>query len=252
MLGAMERTGTARAPTVPWQEDLASAARRLGAAVGAGFAAGALVGGIGGRLAMLVLRLTSNDGLHGLESDDGFVMGQVTGASLFLVGFCAMLGVLGALLYVAVRAWLPAPWRPALTAIFGGVVGGALFVHADGIDFRLLEPRGLAVALFVALPAAYGFAMGSLVERLVPRAASSTARGWFLGLLPLLVLGFAGEIGLLLGLAIGVLWAVHRSAPGAGAAAWTSPSVRWTGRALLLALMVWSLATLARDVTRIL
>jgi len=45
----------------------------VGAASGA--IAGALVGGIGGRLAMLLLRLTSPDAVTGMISDDGFEIG---------------------------------------------------------------------------------------------------------------------------------------------------------------------------------
>jgi hypothetical protein len=248
----MDRGAMASISTpVPWREDLASSARRLSAVVVAGFVAGAAIGGIGGRLAMLVLRLTSSDTLHGLESDDGFVMGQVSGASLFLLAFTSLLGVLGALLYAAVRGWLPGPARPALAGVFGGVVGGALVVHPDGIDFRLLEPLWLAVALFVALPAAYGVAMSHLVERLLRRADRSSGRLWFLGLIPLVLLALSPPGSLLL-LGLGVAWAIHRNAPGAGAAAWASPPVVWIGRALLLGLTAWSFAALVRDVTQIL
>src|ERR1044071_7492543 len=48
----------------------------VGAASGA--IAGALVGGIGGRLAMLLLRLTSPDAVTGMISDDGFEIGVVS------------------------------------------------------------------------------------------------------------------------------------------------------------------------------
>ena len=37
--------------------------------------AGLLVGGVGGRVAMLLLRLTSDPRLRGLETDDGFTIG---------------------------------------------------------------------------------------------------------------------------------------------------------------------------------
>ena len=44
----------------------------------AGAIAGLLIGGIGGRLAMLLLRLTSDEIVLGLTSDDGFEIGVVT------------------------------------------------------------------------------------------------------------------------------------------------------------------------------
>src|SRR4029079_19057210 len=52
---------------------------------GSGAIAGALVGGVGGRLAMLLLRITSPDLVVGMTSDDGFEIGVVSGAAAALV-----------------------------------------------------------------------------------------------------------------------------------------------------------------------
>ena len=123
-----------------WQQDLLASARRVSAGVVGGLATGALIGGVGGRLAMFVLRVTSDPSLHGLETDDGFTIGRFSGETLFLVLATAALGVIGGLLYLAVRPWLPERWRAALTGVFGGIVGGALFISPDGIDFTLLDP----------------------------------------------------------------------------------------------------------------
>jgi hypothetical protein len=245
---------TSIATAVPWQEDLTSSARRISAVTVAGLVSGAVIGGVGGRVAMLLLRLTSSDALHGLESDDGFVMGQVSGASLFLILFTGVLGVLGALFYVAVRGWFPFGSRAVLAGIFGAAVGGAGVVHPDGLDFRLLEPLWLAVALFVALPALYGVAMSVLVERALRRDAEGALAGgrlWFLGLIPFIALGLFGPPGILILLLVGGVWWVHRSVPGF-AALWQAPVVVWIGRALLLALTAWSFAALLRDVRQIL
>jgi hypothetical protein len=43
-----------------WQQDLMASARRISACIVGGLLMGAMVGGIGGRLAMLALRLTSD------------------------------------------------------------------------------------------------------------------------------------------------------------------------------------------------
>ncbi len=45
--------------------------------------AGLLVAGIGGRLAMFILRVTSGSEVIGLESDDGFVIGRFTTDTFF-------------------------------------------------------------------------------------------------------------------------------------------------------------------------
>ena len=97
----------------------------LSGAAAAGFLAGGLVGGIGGRLGMFVLRLTSNPSLHGLETDDGFTIGIFSGATLFLLLLTAVLGAAGGLVYVIVRPWLPEAARPWLFDGLAGVVGGA-------------------------------------------------------------------------------------------------------------------------------
>ena len=44
-------------------------------------------------------------------------------------------------------------------------LGGSAILHADGIDFRVLEPRLLSVAMFIAIPAAGAALMAVLVER---------------------------------------------------------------------------------------
>ncbi|MGZ5212341.1 MAG: hypothetical protein ACXWEG_08130 [Actinomycetota bacterium] len=243
---------TTVAVRAPWDQGLAASARRLSAAVVAGLVSGATVGGLGGRLAMLVLRITSSDSLHGVETDDGFVMGQVSMATLFLVVSTSILGVLGALLYLAVRAWLPERRRVVVTAVFGGIVGGAAFIKTDGIDFRLLEPLPLAIVLFIALPATYGVMMSFLVERRLRHAvATQGSRWWALGLIPLIGFALFGPSGLAVLVLIAAAWAIHRSAP-AFASVWRSAIVVWIGRAALLIVTAIALVALARDVTRIL
>ena len=45
------------------------------------------------------------------------------------------------------------------------VVVAAIVVHPTGVDFRVLEPLWLAVALFVLIPAVYVVLLVVLVER---------------------------------------------------------------------------------------
>jgi hypothetical protein len=77
MMPAMERLAL---------EDLREPGATLGAGVSAGFLAGVLIGGVGGRLAMLALRLTSDPSLHGVSTDDGFTIGRLSLQTLFLLG----------------------------------------------------------------------------------------------------------------------------------------------------------------------
>lgn len=135
----------------------------LGAAAGAW--AGFFVGGGIGRLAMFVLRLTSDDSLHGRETDDGFTIGSFSSSTLFLMFFCAFFGAIAGVVYVIGRWSLPARYRIAAAALVGALLGGAMILNADGIDFQLLEPQILAVAMFIVIPGATMAAIAWLVER---------------------------------------------------------------------------------------
>jgi hypothetical protein len=148
-------------------EDLRGPGATLGAGVSAGFLAGVLIGGVGGRLAMLALRLTSDPSLHGVSTDDGFTIGRVSVETLFLLGVTAGLGMAGGLFYLVVRRWIPSPWRIPLMMLFFALVGGAGIIGPSDVDFTRLSPLSLAVAFFVLIPAAYGAMMPWLAERLL-------------------------------------------------------------------------------------
>jgi len=169
----------------------ASVLEELRVLIVAGVAYGAIVAGLGSRLAMLLLRLTSPDSVIGLRSDDDFVIGRFTvGGSYALLGLGAFVGVLGAGAYRLVRPWLIGPkwFRRATTGLASGAVVGSMVIHADGIDFRLLEPTWFAIGLFIALPAAFGTFIGPVVDR-VAGADSWTRVGrrrWFLPAISLL------------------------------------------------------------------
>lgn len=134
----------------------------------AGVPVGVLIIGVCSRLAMLLLRLTSPDHVNGIRSDDDFVIGRFTLSgtyNLLLLG--AAVGIVAAGLYRLVSGWLLGPmwFRRATTALASGAVGGSILVHADGVDYRLLKPTWLAIALFIALPAVFGWLIGPVVDR---------------------------------------------------------------------------------------
>jgi len=233
--------------------DLERWMRRVSIGVSTGTVAGLVIGGVGGRLAMFVLRLTSSPSLHGVETDDGFTIGEFSLATLFLLLVTAAIGVLAGLLYLLVRTWLPPRGRPWLSAVLGGVVGGALLVQPDGLDFRLLEPLPLAIVFFVAIPAGCAFAISAYVERRF--AATEDAAGasatWMVGLLPLVLLLATGPLGIaLVAITIGA-GLVARSVPMASVI-WTSrPFVR-LGRITLTAIAAIASVALVRDIAEIL
>ena len=132
---------------------------------GSGAIAGALVGGVGGRLAMLLLRITSPDHVVGMTSDDGFEIGVVSADTLQLVLAMALLGGINGIVYATLRSAIPRRLRLVLWTVFAAALGGARIVHEDGVDFVVLEPAALAVVLFVVLPGAAAALVVVLVER---------------------------------------------------------------------------------------
>jgi hypothetical protein len=235
-----------------WQQDLAASARRVSAGVVGGLVMGAVIGGIGGRFAMFVLRLTSDPSLHGLKTDDEFTIGRFSGETLFLLIFASVLGVIGGLLYLGVRTWLPERRRAALVGVFGGIVGGTIFIRPDGIDFTRLDPLPLAIVMFIALPAIYGVMMGLFVERLLREDSGlSRSRVWFLGLIPLVAIGAFGPLGIGVLVLMFALWSIHRWVPEASALL-RSPTIAWLGRAILFAVTALGLVRLIDDIDQVL
>src|SRR5207247_2165450 len=144
-----------------------AAARWVVATALAGACSGLIAGGVGGRLAMLALRLTSADSVRGIVSDDGFVIGRVTlGGTFSLLAVGTAFGLLGGFVHRLVAPWLigPAWFRRFTTATGCGVVVGAMLIHRDGVDFTALTPHWFAVALFVAVPGLYGALIGPVQD----------------------------------------------------------------------------------------
>jgi hypothetical protein len=67
-----------------------------------------------------------------------------------------------------------------------------MLIHADGIDFRVLEPTWLAIGLFVAFPALFGAIIGAVVDRVSAAPAPPGWRRW--GVPILLVAAFPSTI----------------------------------------------------------
>lgn len=163
----------------------------------AGIWAGVILVGVGSRLAMFVLRLTSPESVIGVTSDDGFVIGRVTPSGTYnLLVLGAGVGIIGAATYLMVSPWLIGPpwFQRVTTGSASAAVVGSMLLHADGVDFTLLGPTWLAIGLFIALPGMFGLFIGSFVDG-VARPGSWTAKGMWRWLLPVVGLAcFPGAV----------------------------------------------------------
>jgi hypothetical protein len=233
-----------------WRHDAACLGR--GATIGAtsGMLVGLVVGGIGGRLVMFVLRLTSDERLRGTQTDDDFEIGSFTSSTIFLLVATVLLGAFAGVLYMGVRRFVPPTWRSLAAGVLAGVIGGAVVLDDEGVDFTELDPLLFAVVAFVALPAMFGWLTSLLVERRMQRPWT-LGRAWPLSLLPVLALGLAGGAGVVVVALLLAGGPVLRAVPALRTAA-VSPVATWSARGLLASLLTFAAAHLVVDVTTIL
>lgn len=199
---------------------------------------------------MFLLRLTSDPRLHGVKTDDGFRIGELTGDTGFLLIVASALGAAGGMFYLIVRQWLPQRIRPAVMAVLAGLVGGAVVIRPGGLDFTLLAPKWLAILMFVLLPACYGAVMALLVERLLSAAESSRFLGWAWALIPLVAVLALGPPGFVVLVISALGWALNRESGFAGW--WTSPGMARLGQVALVAGASFAAVVLFQDIAAIL
>jgi hypothetical protein len=232
-------------PRPAWSTSITRAVRRLGVVTLAGAVAGVLVGGVGGRLAMLVLARL-NPEVEGRQSDDDFTMGQISGATFNLLFFAMLIGIVGGAIYLVLRGLMVGPrwFRLSSMSVGPAVVVGSQVVHTDGIDFTL-DPPLLAVAMFVLIPGLYAALLIVLSERWLDDGSRLLrSPGWVAGLPLLLWIPLAP---LLLPLALGFLALEALRRTDAGATVLARPVWPNVARGLLAVVFALSLVGLIQD-----
>jgi len=148
---------------------------RLAASALSGALTGAVVGGLGARLAMRGVALIG-------RMEPSFTLG----GTLVIGIMGAILGLLGGVLLGLVWRWLPG--RALVKgATFGGIVTvlvAILFLRVSGGELDLAAPP-VRAALFAWIPLVWGVATGWLYARLEPRLARANTRQVGLGQLGL-------------------------------------------------------------------
>jgi len=174
--------------------------RYVTVSLGAGLAAGLLAAGAGGRLMMRLLGATSSPDVHGLSTEAGETIGEITvgGTLAFLVFVGLPAGFLSGMLYALLAPVLPSG-RARGVAL--GVVLLVLFatriepLRPDSIDFLLLDPASLAVLGFSALALFQGMLVTALAPAPKPVARSRVLIGGRVALAVVLLAALPGFIG---------------------------------------------------------
>ena len=149
---------------------LSSKTRVLRAAVIAGAIGGLVAGGVGGRVVMRLVALVDGE-TDGQLTDSGATVGAFTVGGTLGFGMVATIaGVLGGLLYVGIRRWIPATHIPKglIFGLFVMIVPGILVFNPDNPDFQVFEPVLLFHALFVGIFLLYGLLVSTVAEAVYP------------------------------------------------------------------------------------
>ena len=227
----------------------------MASAIAPGFIAGLIIGGLGSRIAMRVMALTSTDTVQGTETEFGATVGQISlGGSIFLLLAGGAIGVLGALMFLALRRWLPGKgwvrgllFGSSLVAIFGRVI-----IDSDNEDFVILDPPELAIGMFGTIFVIYGLLFVLLYEGLGPIIMAARTRWVPVALvlalfIPLLL---TGVFGLFLAGAVLVGFAVNGSER--FMRLWSQPLVGVAGYVILSFLIVFGATEVAGSIIEIL
>ena len=168
----------------------------------ASFVSGILVGGVGGRIVMRLSAIAAGPEMVGRITENGNRVGEFTiaGTIVLIVFVGGFAGVAGSVIVVGSDPWLR--WMGPLQGLGFGLV--ALAATGDGspfnsVDFFLLDPAALNVAMFVGLHFAFGLAVSGfywLMDRRLPPAPADREQVGYL------VVTALGGIGLLLVIAL--------------------------------------------------
>lgn len=160
----------------------------------ASLVSGVLVGGFGGRIVMSVSARAAGVDMAGRLTENGNTIGVFTvGGTIGLILFGGLLGgMIGSVGVVAADPWLR--WMGPLRGVGYGIVVLALFGYDTfaSVDFLILDPVGLNVAMFLGLIVGFGLTVvlaARLLDKRLPDADDKQQPGWLvvvgLGAFPL-------------------------------------------------------------------
>jgi hypothetical protein len=147
--------------------------------LGVGAVVGLVVAGGGSRLAMGLIALADDREDFGSVTGSGAFVGEITfGGTVAVLITGVGLGIVGAVVYVALRAWLPRRGEYRTLVFVLVVLGFGLFATIEGNqeDFVFLNTT-VSIASFTVVLLVYGAVVPPLIERFAPRAVGRSTWG---------------------------------------------------------------------------
>jgi hypothetical protein len=176
----------------------------------ASVAAGAVVGGIGGRIMMRISAVAAPDFVQGARTEGGNLVGTISvdGSIALLIFGGILAGILGACVLVIVDPWvgrIPRQIRGAVVGLYMFAIGGIVAIAADNIDFIIVKHKLLNVAMLAALFPIYGYVAVWLSERIDRRLQKAKwSRPQRVAALALIVFGGLQSVAGVMGSAFGL------------------------------------------------
>jgi hypothetical protein len=145
---------------------------------------GILIGGVAGRIVMRVSALAAGPEMVGRITENGNRIGEFTvGGTLVLIVFVGALGgVLASIVVVGSEPWLK--WMGPARGFGFALAVLAVYGYEepfDSIDFLILEPTSLNVAMFIGLFVVFGLTVTALFwlfDRKLPKAGEDQQPGY--------------------------------------------------------------------------
>jgi MFS family permease len=142
--------------------------RTIGVNTLGGLIAAFIVGGIGSRIAMRISAAATGPLCPTLITENGNRCGEITlGGTIFLLLFAALFfGILGGLVYAAMRPWLRrlGRWHGLVFGLLLLIIFGSVIIDGGNKDFRLFAQPLVNVALFAVLFPLFGLLIAPLVR----------------------------------------------------------------------------------------
>ena len=228
----------------------------VASSIAPGFIAGLIAGGVGSRIAMRVMAVTSNASVQGIKTDFGATVGEITpDGTLFLLLAGCVIGILGGLIFLAVGRWLPGKgWLRGL--LFGGLllaVFGRLIIDPENRDFVFLDPAALAIGMFGGIFMGYGLLFMILHEWIGHRIIAARTGSWapsalvIVLLIPLLLTGI---LAIFLVASVLVGFAINHTQTFMNL--WSTRSVEIAGYVVLISFSTFGLVQLAEAIVEML
>jgi hypothetical protein len=177
-----QQSGSSLSAPPPPFDTLGGLARHTAIAGFSGVIAGAIVGGLGGRLFMRLSSFIADEAAQGRMTEAGFKVGEVTfGGTVELIIFVGILiGLFGAVFYVVLFPWLTwaGTWRGVAfgVALFAAGSATSDVMNADNIDFFILKNEPILIGMIFLLFIGFGVVidwMYRIIDRYAPEPARS-------------------------------------------------------------------------------